>query len=323
MKKFKIARIIFCLWLLVWPWQTKLIIRPAASAYSEISLFGSFLILLTPVIIWGGQLILSEYQKIRTAKRITLSWSLGLVILETIAVLSLIWATDKALAFYRLLFLTSGLVILNAVSQPYFIKKKNFIGFFVAGLILPACLAVGQFLWQQAPAVKYFGLASHTATVLGDSVVEVSGRRYLRAYGPFDHPNILGGVMVLGLMAAISGLFFLSYRLRDKVFYLVASGLFYTALFFSFSRTAWLALIVGVLLCLWVYGRRRLLRPNIFIILLLFFGLTFALFIPERSLVFSRTQTENRLENKSITERELYWQQADAVIKNDGAFGLF
>ena len=61
MNKNKIGEYCFYLWLLVWPWQTKLILRPSGSPYLEISLFLSLLILIIPIIIWSQQIFREDY----------------------------------------------------------------------------------------------------------------------------------------------------------------------------------------------------------------------------------------------------------------------
>jgi O-antigen ligase len=186
-----------------------------------------------------------------------------------------------------------------------------------------------QFFTQSAPACKYLGLASHNPADLGESVVETISGRWLRAYGGFDHPNILGGVLAISLILV-------AYLLAKKkilngsrqiwssiflfVFYFV--GLY--ALFFSFSRAAWIALIVGLLVLLitlicfydkWVLGR---------FIALIFFTLVLAgiVALPFQELVSARIEVETRLEQKSINDRYTYLLESRELLKNNFPFGV-
>ncbi len=54
--------------------------------------------------------------------------------------------------------------------------------------VIQAILGIYQFFTQQVVANKYFGMAAHSPEVLGDSVIETVGGRFLRAYGSFPHP---------------------------------------------------------------------------------------------------------------------------------------
>lgn len=61
----KIAQICLYLWLLIWPWQTKLILRTSDSPYLEISLFLSLVILLLPLTIWSHQIFSEDYWRLK------------------------------------------------------------------------------------------------------------------------------------------------------------------------------------------------------------------------------------------------------------------
>jgi len=199
----------------------------------------------------------------------------------------------------------------------------------LASLFLQATLGIYQFLTQHAPANKYLGLALHDPNTLGTSVVEAVSGRWLRAYGGFDHPNIFGGVLAVALV--ISAYLLASRKvIRRKsdvveslslfIFHFVA--LF--ALFFSFSRAAWLATIVGwLVLCVvlalkrdaWIFGR---------FLVLMFFSAVMVLIvvIPYQDLCRVRIEATSRLENKSVTERLSYVQEAKELWSQNWVTGV-
>ena len=174
------------------------------------------------------------------------------------------------------------------------------------------------------------GLADHDPTVLGTSVVETISGRWLRAYGGLDHPNILGGIfLVIGLLLA-------AYQLAKKkmlvgvratsesIFLFVFYFISLFALFFTFSRGAWLALIVGLIILLihfirqkdrWMLGRY---------ITLLFFSVALGVtaVFPYYDLVSARLGATTPLEQKSLTERVAYLNQAEGLIKSQPWFGV-
>jgi len=300
MNKDHLSKICFYSWLLIWPWQTKLILRSSSSAYLEISLFLSLIILLIPLIIWGF--------KERT--------NIYLYLVSLISCLSIFWAEDKTLAIYRCLILLSGILLFGIIKRSDLLRIKSIIKYFLIGLIAPAFLAIWQFFTQSTAATKYLGLAYHSAAILGDAVIETGTGRYLRAYGPFDHPNILGGVMVLGIILVLYSSLKDKLDIRERIFYLVSLAIFYLALLASFSRTAILALLISlpfIFINFWRRGRAQ--KKLIILFSILIIGISAVVIIPNCDLFFTRVKTENRLEQKSISERELYLKQAKEVIK--------
>ncbi|MHB8830580.1 MAG: O-antigen ligase family protein [Patescibacteria group bacterium] len=117
---------------------------------------------------------------------------------------------------------------------------------FVLSLIPHALLAIWQFATQTVIGSSWLGMASQNPANLGVSVVQTSVGRFLRAYGGFPHPNILGGWMATGLIMALwFNITPLKLRGGKGVIWLI-EGLFTLALFYSFSRSAWLAAAVGL-----------------------------------------------------------------------------
>lgn len=321
MNKNKIAQIFLYLWLLIWPLQTKLILRTSDSPYLEISLFLSLLILLVPLIIWTHQIFTKDYWRFK--KGITKpKWWVGLIIFELVTFVSIFWADDKLLALYRYLILVFGILLFYVVKNTDFVKTKLVIRYFIIGLIAPSLLAIWQFFTQSTFASKYLGLAYHASNILGDSVIETSAGRFLRAYGSFDHPNILGGMMALGLILVLYSSLKKEISRNERLFYLISFSVFYLALLVSFSRTAWLALLISapfILFSAWRRGKFQKKLIALFIILVV--GISVAVINPVRDLFLSRTQTDSRLEIKSIDERELYLKQAKEVITRNPFIG--
>ncbi len=87
-----------------------------------------------------------------------------------------------------------------------------------------------------------------TATQSSASVVQMpNGTRWLRAYGTFPHPNILGGFLCLA-MPVVAGAYLRLQRGRWSAWLLlIALGLGMLALLLSFSRAAWLGILIAAL----------------------------------------------------------------------------
>lgn len=115
---------------------------------------------------------------------------------------------------------------------------------FVAGGAVQAGLAVWQVFAQVAVASKWLGMAPHAASDLGASVIETADARWLRAYGSFPHPNMLGLYLTVALACAVM----LAATARLRWPFVISLPLLATGLFFSFSRSALVGLIAGVVI---------------------------------------------------------------------------
>ncbi|MDP3043631.1 MAG: O-antigen ligase family protein [bacterium] len=227
--------------------------------------------------------------------------------------------------------------------------KLKLILSFLAGIFFQACLGIWQFLTQSSFANKWLGMAAHSAGDLGVSVVEtLQGGRWLRAYGGLDHPNILGGVLAVGLLLTI-GLIVEDTRIQDTITkqitnyklqitnkfkiqnpkflnYILLCVLCFMlcGMFFTFSRGAWAGLLVGILIMLAALiikkdlrGQKRLLK-----IILLSAVLIFILFNLFQDLVLTRLSQDARLEVKSNVERVESLRSAQQLIKNNWLRGV-
>jgi len=265
--------------------------------------------------------------------------------------LSIIWARDQSAAFYLWFHFLEGAALLLIILTSN-ISKIKLLWALLLSAGLQGILAMQQFLSQSIPADKWLGIAYHSAIIPGDIVIEAGGGRWLRAYGAFSHPNILGGFLLLGLIAAC--LLWLHYfRSSDRNYkaterlkfsspeakkfislwlkllaILSVSILIVAGLFFSFSRSAWLALALILSLLFfnvikfetiagsWREKIQFLLLP--LGIIMLFAAMTF-IFNP---LVFSRADMANRLEAISQTERISQIGEAWQIIKTAPIFGV-
>ena len=328
----KVTEYLTYLFIFILPWQVKLILRPGETNYSEISLQLCFIILIVILILFFW-LRLKE-NDCETGCKYTVY---SLAAFGFFAFVSIFFAPDKLLAFYRYFILLIGISLFFAIRlgvEPRTYKDalfdKTFIIYsFLLSIFFQASLGIYQFLTQSSFAFKYLGLAAHNPDTLGTAVVETASGRWLRAYGGMDHPNILGGTLAITLI-------FVAYFLAKKkmlntkkeiwssillfVFYFVALY----ALFFTFSRGAWIALAVGLLTLLisfiinkdkWILSR---------LVALIFFSAILLVIVaaPFRDLLMVRIDSQTRLEQKSINERLSYIDQAKNLSKNNLLTGV-
>lgn len=320
------------LFIFLLPWQTKLILRSAATNFNEISLYASQVVLILVLVAF----FIYKFRRREATEKISWLW-IFLAGLEICVLASFFWAPDQVLAFYHyILFLAAiGLFYLlrEGISDSEYeegmLDKTKVIFTFLGSLFFQSVLAVYQFLTQSTPVNKYLGLAGHPADVAGTSVIEAVSGRWLRAYGGMDHPNVFGGVLAVTLVLAVYLLArkkIISSRreIAESIFLFVFYFVSLFALFFTFSRAAWLAFALSLLLLLiiflvqkdrWVIGR---------FLALLFFSavMLFIAAAPYRELCLARISGETRLERQSIDERERYLLQSREIIKNNWLTGV-
>lgn len=297
-----------CLYLTVFtlPWQTKLILRSAASNYWEISLFAAVFLLCLSLflLIPSGLLSFNFWKKLGKLSKFLIS---GLVIFS---LLSTFISEDHYLSLYRFLLLLTVLIFYFIISQLSPIIRRRLLLIFLISLGLQAFIGLGQFLTQISFASKYLGMAYHQASDLGAIVIETGSGRWLRAYGASDHPNIFGGLMSLAALVS-AYLFFDEQKLKMRAYFLGTYVLFFLATLVSFSRAAILALAVGLIYVVIKNWRLRFdkLRPApaLFFLSALMVALFFGLY---GNLILARTNTQSRLENISLSERQTYNQRA-------------
>lgn len=314
MNRHSLSKYCFYLWLLVWPWQTKIIIFSAPVNYLEISFFLSWFLLLIPAIIWGRRIFAEDYWRFKKGKTKPWWW-LSLIILEFISFCSIFWAENMSLVLFKYLILVLGILVFYLSLRIDFVKVSQTLNFFLLGLIAPAILGIWQFFSQSTFANKYLGLAYHSASILGDSIVETGTGRYLRAYGSFDHPNILGGMMALALLLILYLSLKKEISQKARLFLLSSFAIFYLALLASFSRTGILAFFISapfLIFYAWRQGifQRKLITLFIFLIV----SISTVFILSYKDLFFGRFEVQGRLEQKSISERVVYINQAETLI---------
>ncbi|MFZ2804002.1 MAG: hypothetical protein WA001_02150, partial [Patescibacteria group bacterium] len=139
-----------------------------------------------------------------------------------------------------LLLMGFGLVLVGA-KVPW----RSIATWFVVSLIPQAFLGIIQYATQNVIGSKWLGIATHLSKVPGTSVVEFGLFRYLRVYGGFPHPNIFGGWLAAGIVAtfALAGI---ATSKKTALFAIFSSALFSVVLVLTFSRGAWIAAAVGI-----------------------------------------------------------------------------
>ncbi len=251
--------------------------------------------------------------------------------------LSFFVASDKFITTYHFFILLLGFGLFYLLHEGFkqaayvdsCLNRSRAVLIFLSSMFIQSILGIYQFLKQSTFSSKYLGLAEHGSEILGASVIETSSGRWLRAYGGLDHPNIFGGVLVFVLLLTATLLAskkLINSKLDKWVVIFLFLGYFFslTALFFSFSRSAWLALVFGLLLLavLMFYQKDRLAFKRL--VALIFFSIILFILaaLPYYELVATRVTASGRLEQISINERQKQFTAAGQIIKKNIFLGV-
>jgi hypothetical protein len=193
------------------------------------------------------------------------------------------WRTSLAVSLHILLIF---LFILSLRDQPG--AWRFLLLGFCAALSMQAIVGIVEFMKQSTAFLAPLHLnwpGPIDPTVRGAVIVQLpGGESFLRAYGTLPHPNILGGFALMFLLGPIA-FFMRRERPNDLALLLLMPGVAVLAL--TFSRSAWLALVLFCMVLIWKssdFQRQRL------VILLTVIGLSFVItLLPYRQLVQART----------------------------------
>jgi len=300
----KAEKLTFWLILFAWPWQLRYFFFKAEVAggffeYGSLFVYLTDLLLLVLIALW-----LWRRPKISLGpKNVALIW----LSLAGLAVLSSLWAVSPMPAFLwglRLgLWFVFYLYFINEVKS----LKEIFWPLFLS-IFFQAAVALGQFSTNHSLGLWWTGESPLDASSKANSIIKVGGLRQLRAYGTTPHANILGGVSALFFVLGIwfwerAKYLFSPSRLSNALarpqwratFLALAS----IPLFLSYSRSAWLAVFVFLIVWSWGVKKWREMRWPWIILLTVF--LVGSLANPQ--LIGERFILGNRLEKRSVEER--------------------
>jgi len=240
--------------------------------------------------------------------------------------ISIFWAANKLLALqhFAWLLLAMGLAWLLINCQ----NKFELIAWFLVGLSVSAWLGIFQFVAQFSYSNKWLGLSQHNPGLPGASIVEFYAGsetiRWLRSYGSFDHPNIFGVMMAIGIILTLWLLLEKEGGKNEKRLLNIALLVFAVGIFTSLSRSAWLGLFLALVFVLSklflqksnqkIYKLIKLCLPMlvVFIVMIFLYPAQF----------FMRSGGDGRLEQRSLNDRVIFFEQGRDLIAQNWLLGV-
>lgn len=312
----------FYLWLFLLPWQTRYFWGSSGSEFGRYSLFATDVLF----VLWAAPFTLEAVRNFYNAlwSKNLIAWAF--VVFDIGALVSLIHAPDKKIVLYLLLRFVAAfsLIYLLPELKPDF--KKASYALASAGII-QALFGLTEFFVQASWQSKWLGLSLHDPSVPGVSVIEFGLERWLRAYASFPHPNILGGFLAIALILLIARYLEIQKEEaspKEYLFVFIGTLITFAGLIVTFSRSAWLALAVALVILLARSFKQKDKTAQIALakILIFFAAIFLFFFVLWRPLFLTRADTTNRLEQKSLNERIVYQNQAIKIIKQRPIIGI-
>lgn len=312
-------------WLLVaiaflLPWQTRYIVLPGtlqhdAWEYGTVSLYGLDILIILFIAFALGYHWVDKKHFAWTPSQV---FGLALV---SLAGVSLIYAGNKVNAVFWATKLLEGVLLLLLV-PGLGIKHKAIAWTFTAAGVIQSLLAYAQFSMQEVIGNKWLGMASQLPQTVGVVVIDSPLGRVLRSYGSLPHPNMLAGFLLVAALATFF-IYLHATKIQERLLSATALPILGTGLWLTFSRQAWLALSVCVVIIVCVGFLTTKAFPS-----RLALGLTYlllpliALSLIFPSLITTRVNTDVRLEQRSVAERSDQVYEASTLLKEDWVTGV-
>lgn len=311
------------------------IIKDAVWEYGRKSLYGTEIILIALIVLGIILKFVCHPEAAALLRRPRNPIMYAIIAVIAYAGLSIIWSQEKAIAAQAVLRIIEGVGLLWLVYENKHLIGKLKIALIASGLA-QGFLAIYQFFTQSTFASKWFGIALISTKDLGTSVVEFLDQRWLRAYGSFPHPNILGGFLAIVLIIIIISLWKLNTEVADNgcasrkqlylnIFYWFSACVIFLGLIFSFSRSAWIGAAAGfAFLFIYAFKKRLVLERWVMIKLGIVFVclVGFILIGFPHQLFTARITAAGRLEQRSLIERKNSENDAKEIIKAHPLFGV-
>jgi O-antigen ligase len=131
-------------------------------------------------------------------------------------------------------------LLLSSDLLPWKFKFQCFVG----AMFFESILAISQYALQSSIGLTKLGEPVLNSHVLGIAKMDLQGVKFIRPYGTFPHTNVLAGAVVFAFFACLH---LLQKSLKRTV---IASVFFGVTLILTFSRSAWLAFLIALVLSL-------------------------------------------------------------------------
>ena len=292
----------------VLPLQTRYIyslgfLREQVWEYSTISIFVVEVFITILIFLALLYKIFNHDEDLKVRNRRMLNIEVLGVIFLTVVFVSVFFADNVQVALMGFIRLLIGVGLAFLLLTAKFSLHK-FAQIFLFSGVLQSIFGIYQFYSQKVFASTLLGVSEKMPWISGISVIKTVDERFLRAYGTLPHPNILAAFLVTALVVCF-GLIFTYRSNREKFFIYISSIIISAGLFYTFSRTGYLVLLVSlIIIALYLFANKNkgllIYFWNICGLILL---ISLLLSIIHKDIVVQRFSPESVVSSQSVSDR--------------------
>lgn len=235
---------------------------------------------------------------------------------------SIFWSHDQTIAFYHALIFGCAMSLTFCLwIMPLSMRYMSMALIVTANI--HALIGIHQFLTQSFFSHTYLGISPHETIWGGTATITAHGERWLRAYGGFPHPNILGGFLIAALLLTITIYITTRHKKNLHTFLLLLScGILTSNIIVTFSRTTWTAATISIcmlFLFYFIHTKKKFSQLVAPIITICATICVFMLFF--NTLLFSRVTHDTQAIHNSFDDRKTYMTHAIDLISQNPLLG--
>lgn len=234
---------------------------------------------------------------------------------------------DLVVVYFALRFLmyvVSGIALYTADSNTLkTVKvKKALIVVLALSAVVQSVIAVFQFLLNRSLGMGFLGESIVQVGAFNASSVYLPGGFYLRGYGTFPHPNVLGGFLLIAFSLILNEIVAVGWKKKsgsDRYILISSVPIILAGIFVTWSRVTWVLAVVQLVLWMGYFIRSTGKSiKNYILAMAVFCGLSICwLMLSHDSLsivVRERLVTQSSLSDVSVRERRQLQDRAVDII---------
>ena len=195
-------------------------------------------------------------------KKVFYKYKLGLIVFFVFLLIQNIFLQNP-LSILNSVRLFSYLLAFILILEKIPIKKKTisptlFSAPLLVSVLVQGIIGLKQFLRGVSLGWDFLGESQVSTTMLGSSFISLNSGSFLRAYGTFPHPNVLGGFFLLTFFASL--FLFKTSKGKQKIIPIITMILSVCFSFLTFSRSVILLflLVLFVLLIKKIFVKKKI-----------------------------------------------------------------
>jgi hypothetical protein len=241
-------------------------LRGEFNEYSGVYLYLSDIFLGLTMLAWIITILYNKIDILSILKDVPRGTLVAPLVLIIWSFISLIWAENKFVSIFRSVKILEFYLLYVFILIRFFhwnvprgtIFKKIFGLIMIIGLF-QALIGIIQAILQHSIGLFWLKESLINQNIDGVAKIIFNGETFIRAYGLFPHPNILGGFLLFSIFLSLLyyKMFFAEQYIQEKnvprgTFFKVLLGIQILALILTFSKSSILGLFLGLIY--YVYG---------------------------------------------------------------------